>query len=96
MIRRTAAVVGVIASSLVMAGGVSGCASRNAEAASMEETAGTSLADRIERAEFAAMEAQRSAEEAKRIAQEAKATAERSSTDNAERTDRAFERSQYK
>ena len=57
------------------------------------------LTQRIEKAEFAAMEAKQAAQEAQRTADEAKAQAQAASatiSDNTERTNRAFERSQEK
>lgn len=78
---------------LMVAGALaSGCASKAADTEA-------SLAERVERAEFAAMEAQRAAQEAQRVAAEAKATADQAAARSSagdEKLDRVFERSQQK
>lgn len=80
--------------------GASACASKN-EAPAVDRTA--ELTQRIEKAEFAAMEAKQAAQEAQRTADEAKARADAANTaastaaqDSNERVNRAFERSQEK
>lgn len=67
--------------------GLSACASNEKREAEQAK-----LTQRVEKAEFAAMEAQRKAEDAQRKADEAKAIAE----ENNSKIDRAFEKSQEK
>jgi len=83
----------------VALGGISACATdKKPETASAAPTADL-LTQRLERAELAAMEAQRTAAEAQRTAEDAKmaaATAAAAAQANDERLNRAFERSQRK
>ena len=69
---------------------LSACASHEKREA--EEKQQAQLKQRVEKAEFSAMEAQRKAEAAQREADEAKAAAE----ENNAKIDRAFEKSQEK
>lgn len=86
----------VAGAAIVLALGVSACA-RTKEVVRIETD--PALTERIEKAEFAALEAQRLAAEAQQTALEAKARADAANTaaqTSDERVNRAFERSQEK